>query len=183
MKITLIILPLLFLFGTAPFEFATAQTNVTIPGPVLTDDRSVVFENVNILSMTDDNVQYGMDLHIRGDRIVELAPTGQLDIPSSAKLILGHGNYIIPGLAEMHGHVPPMESSQHPEQYVEDVLFLYLAGGVTTVRGMLGHENQLRLKENVKNGLILGPNLYLAGPSFSGGSIHSPEQAAERVKQ
>ena len=46
---------------------------------------------------------------------------------------------------------------------------------------MLGYENQLELKEKAFNGEIVSPNLYLAGPSFNGNSINSPEQAIQKV--
>jgi len=123
-----------------------------------------------------------MDLLINGDRIERISSSGKIEIPNGAQVIEGNGSYLMPGLAEMHGHVPPVESSNLPQRYVDDVLFLYLAGGVTTVRGMLGHENQLLLKESVNNGDLLGPNLYLAGPSFSGGSINSVDEVADRVR-
>lgn len=148
------------------------------------DDRAILFHNVNLVTMTDESAQYGMDLLVEGDRISRIAPIGESYAPHGATVINGHGRkYLMPGLAEMHGHVPPMESEgRWPERYLEDVLFLYLAGGVTTVRGMLGHPNQLELKERVNNNVIAGPTLYLAGPSFSGNSINSEDQARERVR-
>lgn len=161
-------------------EFRSVD-DIDQPGPLLIDDRMIIFENINLVPMTDDQIQYGMDVRIREDRIMEIAPHGEMNIPSGAGVIDGTDHYLMPGLAEMHGHVPPPESTQFPERYIDDVLFLYLAGGVTTVRGMLGYENQLYLKESVNQSEILGPNLYLAGPSFSGGSINSPEEAVERV--
>ena len=147
------------------------------------DDRAILFSNVNVVPMTDQNVIPGMDVLIEGDRISRIGQTGELSVPHGTEVINAEGKYLLPGLAEMHGHVPPVQSDSWPERYLEDVFFLYLAGGVTTVRGMLGHPNQLELREQVNNSSILGPTLYLAGPSFSGGSINSPEQAAERVNQ
>jgi len=174
---------LFFVFAVSALhaqEFRSVD-DIDQPGPILIDDRTIIFENINLIAMTDDQVQYAMDVQIRGDRIMAIEPHGEMRIPSSAGVIDGTDQYLMPGLAEMHGHVPPPESEQFPERYVDDVLFLYLAGGVTTVRGMLGHENQLNLKESVNQSEILGPNLYLAGPSFSGGSVNSPDEAVERV--
>ncbi|MFN2420548.1 MAG: hypothetical protein ABR527_04125 [Gemmatimonadota bacterium] len=48
---------------------------------------------------------------------------------------------------------------------------------------MLGFPGQLELKERAARGEIVAPNLYLAGPSFSGNSIDSPEQAASRARE
>lgn len=146
-------------------------------------ESHVVFTGVNVVTMEDEEILRNMDVHIKGDRIETISSVGEIEIPAGAEVIDGNGKYLMPGLAEMHGHVPPVESSDFPDRYVEDVLFLYLAGGVTTVRGMLGHENQLMLKESVNNGDLLGPNLYLAGPSFSGGSINSVNEVAGRVRE
>jgi hypothetical protein len=52
----------------------------------------------------------------------------------------------MPGLGEMHGHNPPLGSS--PE-YIANVYFLYVANGVTTVRGMLGWPGRLELRDRV----------------------------------
>lgn len=179
--ITTLLLFFIFAVSTIQAQEFRSIDDITQPGPILIDDRDIVFENINLVAMTDDQVQYEMDVHIRGDRIQQIKPHGELSIPSGAAVIDGAGHYLMPGLAEMHGHVPPLQANQFPERYVDDVLFLYLAGGITTVRGMLGHDNQLDLKERVNKGGQLGPNLYLAGPSFSGGSINSPQEAAERV--
>ena len=55
----------------------------------------------------------------------------------------------MPGLAEMHGHIPPPTA---PRELVDNVLFLYVAAGVTTVRGMQGAPGQLDLREAAKRG-------------------------------
>jgi imidazolonepropionase-like amidohydrolase len=62
-------------------------------------------------------------------------------------------------------------------------LFLYLANGITTVRGMLGAEGQLALRERANRGDLLSPTLYLAGPSFRGQTVSSPAQAAQMVRE
>jgi imidazolonepropionase-like amidohydrolase len=122
------------------------------------------------------------------DRIVEMGPAGEVEIPGDAHIIDGTGKYLMPGLAEMHGHVPPTNPGSNApgyfnDEYVESTLFLYVSAGITTVRGMLGYENQLTLKNRVNSEELTGPNLYLAGPSFNGNTVSSPEQAAERVRQ
>lgn len=146
----------------------------------------IVFENVHVLTMADgrDNpIRRNYMVFVQGDRIEALAPMGSLAVPEGATRIDGAGRYLMPGLAEMHGHVPPMQSFEGiPERYLDDALFLYLAGGVTTVRGMLGHPHQLRLKEDIANGTRVGPTLYLAGPSFNGNTVTSEQQGRERVR-
>ncbi|MEE2002326.1 amidohydrolase family protein [Alkalimonas sp. MEB108] len=143
-----------------------------------------VFDQVQVLPMDSDQVLSNQRVLVKGDRIVAVAAAAELEIPQGATVIDGQGRYLLPGLAEMHGHVPPtVDFSGMPARYLDDVLLLYVAGGVTTVRGMLGHDHQLRLKDDIATGKRLGPTLYLAGPSFNQHTVTSPEQARERVRQ
>jgi len=140
----------------------------------------IAFVDVNVIPMDSARILSNYTVRVRGDRIVEVGPTTAVKVPEGALRIEGTGKYLLPGLGEMHGHIPP---PQAPPEFVESVLFLYLANGVTTVRGMLGAPGQLELREKANRGEILSPTLYLAGPSFSGASVKSPEEAVERVRQ
>lgn len=138
-----------------------------------------VFENTTVITMQGEEVLKNYSVLVKDDRIIAVAPAGKLDIPEGAVIIDGSGKYLMPGLAEMHGHIP---SPNSPQAYTENVLFLYVAAGITTVRGMLGYPNQLELKEKINNESLMGPNLYLAGPSFNGNSVSSPKQADQKVR-
>jgi imidazolonepropionase-like amidohydrolase len=136
--------------------------------------------------MTDSRVIKNQTVVINGRNISIISPSEGLEFDSEATLIDGTGKFLIPGLAEMHGHVPPTDPpSNAPRymnmEYVENTLFLYTAAGITTVRGMLGWANQLELKDKVASGELIGPSLYLAGPSFNGNSINSVEEASKKV--
>ncbi|SNY51379.1 Imidazolonepropionase [Arsukibacterium tuosuense] len=151
---------------------------------------ATVFDQVHVLPMpaADDSpeqrVLRNQRVVVKGDRIIAVGSASEVAIPDGATRIDGQGRFLLPGLAEMHGHVPPLvDFSGMPERYLNDVLTLYLAGGVTTVRGMLGHDQQLRLKDDIASGRRLGPTLYLAGPSFNQRTVTSTEQARERVQQ
>lgn len=140
----------------------------------------VAFVNVTVLPMDRDVALSRHTVIVTGDRITALGPTAETAIPDGARKIDGSGKFLIPGLGEMHGHNPPVGSSQ---AYIENTYFLFLANGVTTVRGMLGWPGQLELRDKVNAGSLLGPTLYLAGPAFSGAAVRSPAQAEERVRQ
>lgn len=154
-----------------------------VPCPPFTEaaaQEAVAFVNVNVLPMSSEAVLEGQTVVVRDGRIVAVGAQSDVAIPDEATRIDGSGKYLMPGLAEMHGHIPPPNA---PQAFIENVLFLYLSQGITTVRGMLGHPGQLDLRERARTGDLLAPTLYLAGPSFSGNSITSPEQAAEQVRQ
>ena len=143
-------------------------------------DREVAFINVNVIPMDAERILHGHTVLVRGDRIIQVGPVAEITVPAQALRVDGAGKYLMPGLAEMHAHIP---SPQESQEFTEAVLFLYVANGVTTARGMLGAPNQFELRDRAQRGEIVSPTLYLAGPSFSGRSIQSPEEAIQKVHQ
>ena len=81
------------------------------------------------------------------------------------------GKYLIPGLAEMHAHIP---GAKAPGSYVEQVLFLYVSAGITTIRGMLGDPRHLELRDRAARNELVSPTIYAAGPSLNGTSLPRP---------
>ena len=140
----------------------------------------VAFENVNVVPMDRERVVEWQTVVVRHGRIVEMGPAARVKAPAGAVRVDGRGKYLMPGLAEMHGHLP---TPQTPAEVTENILFLYVANGVTTVRGMLGHPGQLDLRKRTADGSLLGPTLYLAGPAFSSQSAASVEVARKMVRE
>jgi imidazolonepropionase-like amidohydrolase len=79
----------------------------------------------------------------------------------------------MPGLAEMHGHLPNPDAPGASPELTESVLFLYLANGVTVVRGMQGNPAALELRDRIARGEVLGPRLWVAGQPLSGNSVRT----------
>jgi len=138
---------------------------------VLADD--VVFVNVGVISMLEPGVQEGQNVTVRAGRIVAI---DREDVRPGAIVVDGSGRFLIPGLAEMHAHVPIEES------YRDDVLFLWVANGVTMARGMIGHPTHLALREDLLAHRTLGPRLLTSGPPLSG-RLSSAERMAARVRE
>ena len=138
------------------------------------------FVNVHVLPMDSETILENQTVLIEAGRIVKVGPASSVEVPEHAERIDGDGKYLMPGLAEMHGHIPP---PNQPAEYIDAVLFMYVANGITTVRGMLGHDGQLELRRKANANEIVSPTLYLAGPSFNGNSVHSPEHAEQKVRQ
>jgi imidazolonepropionase-like amidohydrolase len=103
----------------------------------------------------------------------------RLKYGKDALVIDGKGKYLIPGLAEMHAHVPPIDDLEP----MKEVLFLFAANGITTIRGMLGHPKHLELRTMIQQGQINGPRFYTTGPSFNGISVKTAEAGAEMVRK
>jgi len=138
------------------------------------------FVNVNAVPMDAERVLADWTVVVGDGKVVSMGPSSTVRPPAGATIIDGRGKYLMPGLAEMHGHIPPPATAA--PGLVDAVLFLYVANGVTTVRGMQGAPGQLELRERSARNEIVAPTLFLAGPAFSGGTVKSPEEATARVK-
>ena len=138
----------------------------------------VAFVDVTVIPMDRERRLPGQTVVVRGDRIVELGPAASVKVPEGATRVEGKGRFLIPGLAEMHAHIPGGQAS---DSAVERTLFMYLAGGLTTVRGMLGHPRHLELRARAARGELLSPTIYAAGPSLNGNSIPDPAAARKAV--
>lgn len=142
---------------------------------------SFAFVDVNVLPMDGGELLEGQTVVVQGDVITAMGPTGSVVVDSETTIIPGAGRFLMPGLAEMHAHVPP--GANPPRDQVEDILFLYVANGVTTIRGMLGSAYQLPLAEEIRSGDVLGPRFYVGAPSINGTSAPDPAAAERLVRE
>src|SRR5688572_15499603 len=147
--------------------------------PSYSAGQVIAFENVTVIPMDRDRILERQTVIVRDGRIAQIGPAGKVAAPEGATKIPAAGKYLIPGLAEMHGHLPSPES---PRALVEHILFLYIANGVTTVRGMQGNPTALEHRSAIASGQLFGPRLYVAGPVFSGGSAKTVEIAQKMVR-
>ena len=131
---------------------------------------AVAIVNVTVIPMDREHVLADQTLIVRDGRIVVLGPASSTAIPEGATRVDGRGKFLIPGLAEMHGHIP---GGNAPDDVVERVLSLYALNGITTVRGMLGHPRHLELRARAGRNEIMSPTIYTSGPSFNGNSVTS----------
>jgi tetratricopeptide (TPR) repeat protein len=120
-----------------------------------------VISNVNIISVQPHQPQLlsGQDVFIENGRIKKI--TGHLDGNYKGYTVIdGTGKYLIPGMADMHVHLPrPSSDIQSHEFYL-----LNLLNGFTTVRQMRGKPADLPLRDSIRSGLMLGCNTYISTP-------------------
>ena len=159
------ILALVVLFSASSAIWAESN-GATVIGPV------------NVVSMKDGSIAPNQAVVLRAGRIAQISAYPEIDVSEPDVRVDGHDGYLIPGLSEMHAHIP----SSGREQYARDILMLYLANGITLARGMLGEPWHLELRELLATGAWEGPRLVTSGPSFNGRSVTSPRQAAEMVR-
>ncbi len=168
---TLLPLFLIVLIGSA-FRAAAQE-------PISSRDREIVFRDVNVVPMDRETVLPKQTVVVKNGKIVSVGEAGTARYGKNALVVQAAGKYLMPGLAEMHAHVPPVDELEP----MREVLTLFITHGITTIRGMLGHPRHLELREKVQKGEILGPHFYTTGPSFNGNSVKTPEAGAAMVRQ
>ena len=122
----------------------------------------LAISDVTVIDATGAPAKPNMTVIITGDRITEIAKTGDVAIPKNAQVIDGRGKFLIPGLWDMHVHTV---FKSLPETYFP----MFIANGVTGVRDMAapdwGFVKQLR--KDIDEGRLLGPRL-IAGQMVDG---------------
>lgn len=156
----------------------TIFTTVLLLAAAASHADSTAFINVNLIPMTTEAVQSARTVIVTDGKIVVIGAVDSTPVPDDAVVVDGTDRFLMPGLSEMHGHVPGGSSAE-----LERVLHLYVVNGITTVRGMLGQPSHLELRSDIQKGARLGPRLYTSGPSFNGRSVSSPAKAISMVEQ
>lgn len=157
--------------GWAPAA-ATGQSTSAPP--------TMAFVGVDVLPMTSDVVQRDWTVVVEDGVIASVGPASQASVPENAVVVEGDGHFLMPGLAEMHAHVPP--GADPPREAVEDMLFLYVSNGITSIRGMLGSAYQIPLARELERGQVTGPNFYVGAPSLNGRTAPDPDVAERLVR-
>jgi cytosine/adenosine deaminase-related metal-dependent hydrolase len=131
------------------------------------------------------------DIVIEGNRIVAVQNVGYPGVPideerrptGATREIDAHGHYVMPGFIDLHVHSggPP----KNPD--VEYAYKLWLAHGITTVRGVGLNEFHHSLSEQARSAAneIVAPrivNYQGPGSGWDRGPIQSPELAREWVR-
>jgi hypothetical protein len=142
-------------------------------------DREVtVFQDVNVIPMDSARVVPHQTVVISGSRIVAFGPAGKTVTPSGATVIDGAGRYLIPGLLDMHFHLP---SPGIDWTKVDAYLTFLVANGITTVRSTIGAPDHPVVRQRVQRGEILSPSLYLASPPIFAKDAPSAEEARRKI--
>lgn len=155
--------------------------------------RSYALKNVNVITMNQDSVLTNQTVLIEKGIIKQVAPTSKTKVDSRFKIIDGTGQYLMPGLMDMHAHFFQEQYDDH-KSTTDLELKLMLANGLTSVRILAGHPDFLQAKSNVANGKWIGPDLTIASPQLVGrwpwGTefknyeiVDTPEKATAVVKK
>jgi imidazolonepropionase-like amidohydrolase len=194
---------------------------LTLAGPAIAQNRptashpsspSITVTHVTVLTMTGGPPLKDQTVVVHGNRITALGPSATVPVPRGSRVVAGRGKFLIPGLWEMHGHLPNDKTSREID------LPLHVANGVTGVRNMWGDCEGVcagrdkdgyappaavirGLKRDIAAGVLVGPRIVTAGnaldgpqPAFPGSAairdaveakaavIHAREQGADFIK-
>ena len=145
---------ILIAFCLLPSPVCTAQCN---PAPSPT-----VITHATIVNPGTSSVQRNRTVVITGDRITSVSDADKFQLPKNARVIDASGQYLIPGLWDMHVH------SAFGDWFPggrDIILPLFIANGVTGVRDMGGDIPVLiEWRKEIASGQIVGPRMVISGP-------------------
>lgn len=185
---------MLFAFILTVFPFIPSFAPAQDAGPS-------VFKHVNVIPMTGQTVLTDQDVVVEAGTIRHVGPAGKVPSPPGARIIDGRGRYLIPGLSDMHVHLegdawnlmyPAGEGFKESEINFEDILFVYVANGITTIDVLFAFPEHLALRERIKNNEFPGPRLILsrmidgagkAWPPPLGVWINNADEAEQAVRE
>jgi hypothetical protein len=116
--------------------------------------RRLAITLVNVVDVVEGRILPNRTVTINGDVIEGVTENGAP--PAGARVIDGQAKFLIPGLWDMHSHHQASGA---------DSLDLYLANGVVGTRDM-GSDLDfiLPLRDRVRRGELIGPDIVAAGP-------------------
>jgi imidazolonepropionase-like amidohydrolase len=121
--------------------------------------------HVNVIDVRHGTIQTNRTVLVVGSRIDAVEAGNHVRLPRHTTVIDARGKFLIPGLWDMHVHT--LWDSDRPKVFLP----LFLANGVTGVREMGGPmpaADQVRWRDQIATGQILGPRLIIAGPFVDG---------------
>jgi len=144
---------------TVAWLAGTALIAVAQPAPVPAtappkSASAIAIIGVTVIDVVNGTRRADLGVLIQGDRITAIGP--RLKIPRGATRVNGKGKFLIPGLWDMHSH--------HQGSGAEAV-DLFVAMGVAGTRDMGADADFIfPLRERIRSGSLLGPEIVLSGP-------------------
>jgi imidazolonepropionase-like amidohydrolase len=164
--------------------------------PAPANDPPLAIIGVTVIPMTGTGVVLkDQTVIVRDGRIAAIGPRARTKAPAGTRRIDGIGKFLIPGLTDVHVHLPVADvvrPGATPEALrIDDALFLFLANGVTRVQVMAGTADALKLRDEIRSGARLGPRMGVNTPMLDGptpiwpapmGTSVTAANAGERVR-
>ena len=167
----------------ATFWLSALITIGSLPTTVGTGEyksAQIVITHATVINPGTSSVQANRTVVITGDHITSISETEAFQSPNKARVIDATGQYLIPGLWDMHVH------SAFGDWFPggrDIILPLFIANGVTGVRDMGGDTPiLLEWRKEIADGRIIGPRMVISGPMLDGylpdGKLRFPSSVA-----
>jgi imidazolonepropionase-like amidohydrolase len=144
--------------------------------PSFAKDHSTAFVGVNIVTMADRSILIDQTVIVKNHHIQSIGPRNAVKVPTSTRIIMGDGSWLMPGLIDTHVHI----------LNIRENLDLFVANGVTSVRALDGRTIYLRWANDIAEGKRLGPALLTTGPILTdvddNGNIRHRLDTAEKAR-
>ena len=158
---------------------------------------SFVLKPARVFDGVASEAHTGWVVVVRGDRIVEAGPAGDVKTPDGARVLDLSGATLLPGLIDAHSHIllHAYDEATWDDQVLKEPLALRvcratnhlkldLLSGFTTMRD-LGTEGagyaDVGLKQAVEEGIIPGPRLLVATRAIVATRTYAPAGFAPEV--
>ena len=143
-------------------------TGVTGPGAAQSPPLAVV--GARLIDGNGGAVLPNATAVVRDGRIVAVGPAAEVPVPRGARILPGRGLTLMPGLADLHTHLPGGWDGDAVDFLgYRRTLGALLYAGVTTVLDpgdVTAYVKQLR--SEIAAGRLPGPRIYFTGPVFDG---------------
>ena len=137
------------------------------------DAQTLRIVNATVVDVATGELHRGSTIVVQGNRI---ASVGAETPASGGQVVDAKGQYVIPGLWDMHTHA--FFGDRTPESR-DLILPLFIANGVTGIRDMgSALEPVLRARADVAAHRLLGPRMIVSGPMLDGPHVSFPASLA-----
>lgn len=113
--------------------------------------QEIIIKNINVISMVDNSVVKN-SVHVKNGVINGIKNFNKIKVSKKALIINGENKYLIPGMADMHVHLPQINQ-------LDSVINYNLKAGVTRLRVMNSEAPQPQVKTHLET-IKLKPQLY-----------------------
>lgn len=165
----------------ATFGLAVATAFCQHPaGGGSTAQASIAITHVTVINPGASSVVANRTVLVTGDRIISVSDAATFQPPRNARVVEASGQYMIPGLWDMHVHCAFGDWFPGGRDII---LPLFIANGVTGVRDMGGDVPVLMAwRKEVAGGQLTGPRMAISGPMLDGylpdGTLRFPSSVA-----
>lgn len=127
--------------------------------------QQLTLVHANVVDVSTGKIQPDMTVVVVGKRITRVSPSARINL-QVGKVVDATGQYLIPGLWDMHTHV---YFDGTAAAGTDLILPLLLANGVTGIRDMGSElDSVLKARADVAAHRRLGPRLVVSGPMLDG---------------